>query len=127
MAQFQFTIPASITGSSDLDVMTDRGMAKNIVPRVLVSQFGDGYEQRVNDGVNPNNQKFSVSFRNRDSATIYNIAEFFDENVGKAFTFTVTDKSGDTDLKVVCEEYNIIYISEFFHSLDATLRRVYEP
>jgi len=126
-SQFQFTIPAAITGSSDLVVTTDRGMTRNVTPRVLVAQFGDGYEQRVRDGVNPNNQKFTISFRTRPAETIYNIAEFFDQNIGKAFTFTVADKSGNSNIKVVCEEYNIIYISEFFHSLDAVIRRVYEP
>lgn len=132
-AQFQFTIPGDnaiiggATPADDLNIVADRGMMRNVTPRVLTATFGDGYEQRVRDGVNPNNQKLTVSFRNRDSATIYKIAEWFDTHIGKAFTFTVTDHSGNTNIKVVCEEYNVSYVSEFFHSMDAVLRRVYEP
>jgi phage-related protein len=126
-AQFQFTIPAAITGGSDQVVTADRGLSRNTVPRVLVARFGDGYEQRVADGVNAKDQTFMITFNNRAAADIYNIEKFFNENTGKAFTFTVADKAGNTAQKVVCEDYNITYISENFHSITANLRRVYEP
>ena len=123
-AQFQFTIPAAITGGSDQIVTADRGLSRNTVPRVLTAKFGDGYEQRVIDGVNAKDQTFMI---NRAAADIYNIEKFLNENIGKAFTFTVTDKAGNTAQKVVCDDYNITYVSENFHSITANLRRVYEP
>tara|TARA_A100001035_G_scaffold171436_1_gene135986 strand:+ start:359 stop:745 length:387 start_codon:yes stop_codon:yes gene_type:complete len=126
-AQFQFTIPAAITGGSDQVVTADRGLTRATVPRVLVAKFGDGYEQRVADGVNAKDQTFMITFNNRAAADIYNIEKFFNENIGKAFTFTVADKAGNTAQKVICEDYNITYISENFHSITANLRRVYEP
>ena len=126
-SQFQFTIPAAITGGSDQVVTADRGLSRNSTGRVLTAKFGDGYEQRVKDGVNAKNQTFMITFNNRAAADIYNIEKFFNENIGKAFTFTVADKAGNTAQKVVCEDYNITYISENFHSMTANLRRVYEP
>jgi phage-related protein len=126
-SQFQFTIPAAITGGSDQVVTADRGLSRNSIGRVLTAKFGDGYEQRVKDGVNAKNQTFMITFNNRAAADIYNIEKFFNENIGKAFTFTVADKAGNTAQKVVCEDYNITYISENFHSMTANLRRVYEP
>jgi phage-related protein len=131
MAQFQFTITAGsiATGdpAADVTVVADRGLSRSATPRILVAKFGDGYEQRVADGVNPSDQNFSITFNNREAAKIYEIAAFFDAQTGKAFDLVVTDHSGDTTVKVVCEEYGITYISELFHSMSASFRRVYEP
>tara|TARA_B100000497_G_C7645840_1_gene388375 strand:- start:417 stop:812 length:396 start_codon:yes stop_codon:yes gene_type:complete len=131
MSQFQFTIPIDSisTGSptADVQVVADRGLSRQFTPRVLTAKFGDGYEQRVADGVNPNNDSFSITFNNREAVKINEIAAFFDAKIGKAFPFVVTDHSGDTSVKVVCDNYSISYVSENFHSMSASLRRVYEP
>ena len=130
-SQFQFVIPADGIASGDhsssVTVVADRGLIRTATPRVLVATFGEGYEQRVADGVNPNNQTFAINFANREAAKIYQIAAYFDAIIGKSFTLTVTDHSGNTNIKVVVETYNITYISENFHTLSAELRRVYEP
>ncbi len=107
--------------------MCIRDRSRNTVPRVLTAKFGDGYEQRVIDGVNAKDQTFMITFNNRAAADIYNIEKFFNENIGKAFSFTVADKAGNTAQKVVCDDYNITYVSENFHSITANLRRDYEP
>ena len=129
--QFQFIIAAGdiSTGdpSSPVTVVADRGLSRQSTHRVLTARFGDGYEQRVKDGINTKDDVFSISFNNRTAATINQIAAFFDAKAGKSFTFTVTDHAGNTNLKVVCDSYNITYISEHFHSLNCSLRRVYEP
>ena len=131
MAQFQFTIAAGSisTGdpSADITVVADRGLSRSATPRVLVAKFGDGYEQRVADGVNPIDETLSITFNNREAAKIYEIAAFFDAQTGKSFDIVVTDHSGDSTIKVVCENYSISYISELFHSMSASFRRVYEP
>lgn len=131
MSQFQFIIAqndiASGDPSSNVTVVADRGLARESVQRVLTAKFGDGYEQRVLDGTNTKLDVFTISFNNRTAADINRIAAFFDVKAGKSFTFTVTDHSGDTAIKVVCESYNISYITDSFHSLNCTLRRVYEP
>lgn len=131
MAQFQFTIAAGSisTGdpSADVTVVADKGLSRSATPRVLVAKFGDGYEQRVADGVNPLDETLSITFNNREAAKIYEIAAFFDAQIGKSFDIVVTDHSGDSTIKVVCENYSISYISELFHSMSASFRRVYEP
>ena len=130
-SQFQFVIPAGGIATGDpaanVTVVADRGMNRQATPRVLVARFGDGYEQRVADGVNPNDQQITLNFANREAAKIYEIAAYFDAIIGKSFTLTITDHSGNTDIKVVVENYNITYVSENFHTLGAQLRRVYEP
>lgn len=131
MAKFEFTIAAGDIGTNDPTTATtytaDRGLSRSTTNRVLTAKFGDGYEQRTLDGINTKNDSFSLSFNNRSSDEINEIAAFFDAKAGKNFNFTVTDHAGDTVLKVVCDSYNINYHHENFHNLTCTFRRVYEP
>ena len=134
MAQFQFTITSSevsninsLLGVTSKVITADRGLSRSSQQRVLVASFGDGYEQRIGDGINVKQDSFSISFNNRSAAEANVIAAFFDNRAGKAFTFTVTDSAGNTNLKVVCDTYNTTYVRENIHSISATFRRVYEP
>ena len=139
MATFSFTISASdvnslknTTGESSFEAVADRGMTRASTHRTLTAKFGDGYEQRVLDGINTKNDSFNLSFNNRTSEDINLIAAFFDDKASKNFDFTVTDtftggNLSNTTMKVVCDTYNINYTRENFHSLTCTLRRVYEP
>ena len=66
MAKFQFTIPENVqsgVSNSATTVTADRGMARSARQRVLTAKFGDGYEQRVGDGVNLKEESFSISFK----------------------------------------------------------------
>ena len=139
MATFSFTISASdvnslknTTGESSFEATADRGMTRSSSHRVLTAKFGDGYEQRVLNGINTKEDSFSLSFNNRSAEDINLIAAFLDDKAAKNFDFTVTDSFtggslSNTTMKVVCDSYNVNYIRENFHSLTCTLRRVYEP
>lgn len=139
MATFSFTIPASdvnsiknTTGQSDFEAVADRGLSRQSKHRVLTARFGDGYEQRVLDGINTKDDMFNISFNNRDSEDINLIAGFLDDKAGKNFEFVITDtfSSGSlttSTVKVVCDGYNINYTHADNHGLTCQLRRVYEP
>jgi phage-related protein len=139
MATFSFTIPAAdvdtvknTTGQSSFEAVADRGLSRQSKHRVLTAKFGDGYEQRVLDGINTKDDMFSISFNNRASEDINLIAGFLDNKAGKNFDFVITDtfSSGNlstSTLKVVCDGYNISYGHSEHHSLNCQLRRVYEP
>ena len=71
----------------------DKGYTRNTQPRVLVSQFGDGYSQRLIDGINPLAETINVSFNTRDKAEIDHIISFFESKGGvTAFTFNVNQQ-----------------------------------
>ena len=131
MPQFQFTIAAGDIGTgdpaSDTVVVADRGLSRSSANKVLTARFGDGYEQRVRDGINIKMDSFAITFANRTATDINRIAAFFDAKAGNNFDFTVTDHAGDTTIKVVCDNYDINYLADNFHSMSASFRRVYEP
>ena len=139
MATFSFTIPASdvnsiknTTGQSSFEAAADRGFSRKSKHNVLTAKFGDGYEQRVLDGINTKQDMFDISFTNREAEEVNLIAGFLDDKAGTNFDFVITDtfSSGSlttSTLKVVCEGYDITYDREDFHSLSCQLRRVYEP
>ena len=114
------------------EAVADRGLSRKSRHNVLTAKFGDGYEQRVLDGINTKQDQFSISFKNRDAADINLIAAFLDDSAGKSFNFVITDtfSSGNlttSTIKVVCDDYNISYGQATNHSLSCELRRVYEP
>lgn len=111
-------------------VCPDRNTTKNTKPKTLMASFGDGYEQRIVDGINNLRQTFSVAFNNRTKEEIDDIIAFFDSKNGvTAFNYTYPDSNagGETTVKVVCEDYNLNYINSEFYGCTATFRRVYEP
>lgn len=108
----------------------DKALTRNNKPRIIKIQFGDGYEQRVQEGINNINQEFAVSFTNRPKAEIDDIMAFLDNKAGTTafdFTYPDTNASGaERTVKVVCEDYTQSYSYDDFYSCTATFRRVYE-
>mgnify|MGYP004000631867 FL=1 len=108
----------------------DKSMTKVTEPRVLTANFGDGYEQRIADGINSINETYSLSFKTRPKEVIDDIVAFLDtkKNVSK-FVLTIpdtNDANGEKDVKVVATNYSVTYDYENFYSLSLSLKRVYE-
>lgn len=108
----------------------DRGLQHTTRNRTLKVAFGDGYEQRLVDGINFKMQEFNVRFNNRTDDDADDIIAFFDNKKGvTAFDYTYPDTNesgGEKTIKVVCESYNLTYVNDEHSSVDATFRRVYE-
>lgn len=112
------------------DIVPDRSLARTSRPRVLKVQFGDGYEQRVAEGINNINESYAVTLNNRPKAEIDDVIAFLDSLNGvTAFNFTIPDTNAggsETTIKVVCEDYGLTYNNDEGYSCSATFRRVYE-
>lgn len=111
-------------------ISPDRGIQRQSNPRVLVARFGDGYEQRIADGINSVDEIFSVTFNNRSAAEVDDITGYFASLKGAtSFTYTIPDDNavgGELAIKVVCQNYSQNYHHDGFYSVSATLKRVYE-
>ena len=117
----------------------DKSMTKQSTPRVLVANFGDGYEQRIADGINTLNETYSLTFATRLKAEIDDIVAFLDAKKGVAkFPLILPDSnvtsnpigpaaSGEREVKVVTTNYSTTYAYDDFYSLSVSLKRVFEP
>jgi phage-related protein len=110
-------------GSDTVEYAFDRGIARTAEHNTFVAKFGDGYEQRLRSGINSKQESISVNFNNRNADDIVILSAFLDNKVGANFDIVL---NGET-IKVATEQYNISYQQDEIHSLNTTLRRVYEP
>lgn len=80
------------------------GYSTECEPRRKVHDFGDGYQQRRADGLNPLQRKFSVSFNlNHKQAVI--LDDFFTKHSGVT-AFQFKDKESGKLFKVVCPKWS---------------------
>ena len=120
------------TGSSfgSRTIVPDKGMSKSNKPVIFKAEFGDGYEQRIANGINNLKQEFGVSFATRPKAEIDDIVGFFESTNGVTafdFTFPDTNASGNEEtVKVYVTQFSQNWDYDNFYTLSATFRRVYE-
>ena len=110
-------------------VNPDRGFSKKVTPKIYQIQFGDGYEQRAIKGINNEINEFNVSFANRPKDEIDDISAFFTSKNGVTnfnFTYADSNNSGETTIKVVCNDWTQTHSYDDYYTLSATFRRVYE-
>lgn len=111
-------------------VRPDRNLSIATKPNVFVANFGDGYEQRVYNGINNKKKEMSLVFNNRDNEEVDDIVSFLEPRVGvHSFNYTFpnsNEPSGLETIKVVCDEYSVAYINCNTSNLTMKVRQVYE-
>jgi len=117
---------SNITGFS-AGVTVDKGFTRASNPKVHTMTFGDGYEQRLADGINNLAQTMNISFSTRPKAEIDDLVAFFESLGGVSkFRMTIDDTNGNETVKVICRQWNQTWAYDNFYSLSATFERVYE-
>jgi|TARA_Y100000114_G_scaffold97101_1_gene90415 phage-related protein len=120
---------SNITGFS-APVQPDKGFTRQTGMKVLKSQFGDGYELRIADGINTKQQTLNVAFTTRPKAEIDDLVKFFEDLGGVTkFRFDLEDSnegSSEESIFCICENWSQTWAFDNFYTLQATFRRVYE-
>ena len=117
---------SNISGFS-AGVPVDKGFSRGSAPKVHTITFGDGYEQRIADGINNLVQTMNVTFNTRPKAEIDDLVAFFESLGGVSkFRMTIDDTNGAETIKVVCRQWNHTWNYDDFYSLSATFDRLYE-
>lgn len=117
---------ANISGFS-AGVPVDKGFSRSNTPTIHSITFGDGFEQRVANGINNLQQTMGVTFNTRPKAEIDDIVAFFESLGGVSkFQMTIDDTNGAETIKVVCKTWNQTWDYDNYYSLSATFERVYE-
>ena len=120
---------SNITGFSAA-VQPDKGFTRSNTPKTHTMSFGDGYEQRIADGINALQQELNVSFSNRPKAEIDDLVAFFESLGGVTkFRFDIEDSNAGSStetIKCVCDTWQQTWAYDDFYNLQAKFRRVYE-
>ena len=114
----------------------DKGMTINNQPTVHRARFGNGFEQRVETGINSLAQDLNITFQDREKAEADAITSFFESKVGvDSFELTIpyggdgtsgTETTTERVIKVVCISWSTVYSYDNFYTVNATFKRVYE-
>ena len=82
----------TVTNITDKKVIPDKTLTIQQSPRVRIQKFGDGYEQRLAEGINNIVNNFTITLVNRAKAEADDIIAFFEAKAGvTAFEFTYPD------------------------------------
>lgn len=100
------------------------GSKQTTKPSVTPTKFGDGYEQRVAQGINFIARRWELTFDNRPNATADAIEAFLKAR-GAVEAFDWTPPYGDAG-KWVCREWESAPTSPNTRSVSATFEEVFE-
>ena len=94
-------------------------------PRIKKISFGDGYTQRIPDGINTLLLNYSLSFENRDLHEITAILHFFTiRNGTESFCWLPPAPRGQIS-RMICEEWSDV--QEFVNNYSITATFVQSP
>jgi phage-related protein len=110
---------------AEFEYVPSKGFSGDSTPRVRMARFGDGYSQRVAEGINPVNQTWNLQFNSKPLAEAQAIDAFFRVKNGVA-SFTWVPPDEVTEVKVICQKWSQVYESHISRSITATFERVYE-
>lgn len=84
----------------------DAGYAKEQTWRLRTAQFGDGYQQRILDGINALDKKFTVTFY-RTEQQLIDMDNYLAGQMGSAFPFV--EPLTDINYSVWCDTWTITW------------------
>jgi len=102
-----------------------RGFSNPIKPRVKIAQFGDGYSQRIADGINNITKEWNLVFGSRDLNEVDLILEFLETQKGVT-AFLWTPPGEYTAQAVICQDWSRTYESHISATVQAKFVKVYE-
>lgn len=106
-------------------IAPDKGFSKQTTPRVLTTQFGDGYAHRMIDGLNSINTSWNLTFNSRSITDVAEIIAFFEAAAG-AISFKWTPPDELIEYNVICSEWTQTYDAPIARSVTAKFVRVYQ-
>lgn len=107
---------------SDFTYTPSFGATRRRKPRALTAAYGDGYEQRVADGINVDLAVWDVTFQNRSGTDADAIEDFFELKAGvTAFTWT---PAGGSEITVVCRQWSRGFAETNKNTITATFEQV---
>ena len=93
-------------------------------PRIKSIQFGDGYEQRLKDGISNNKLNLSLSFENRDEREATAILHFLNAREGFQSFYYKAPAPYSRIKKFVCKDYSSTFVFADNYTVQASFLEV---
>ena len=103
------------------------GAQKNSRPKMRMTQFGDGYEQRTTFGLNQNPKEWSLTWQNITETNADTIEAFLDARAADGASFDWTPPDTATSYKWVCQQWDKTIPYTGRATITAIFRQVFEP
>lgn len=100
------------------------GFNSSSTPRVRTAKYGDGYVQRVPDGINNIDQTWELQFQSQEIDTANSIENFLAAR-GGSVSFSWLPPGETSEVRVICPKWSKNYESSITRSISATFERVY--
>ena len=103
------------------------GSALDETPRVRSARFGDGYEQRAPDGLNPTEQMWPLQFNDVDNTIADEMIVFLRDKNGVT-PFSYVPLWATLAIRVICRSWRRSQGSRYgMSTISATFEQVFEP
>ena len=117
------TFPDHLLGTSN---ETYEPMTLNEAPKVRVVKMGDGYEQRIEEGINNNPQVWPLAFTKRNGVDVAGVYDFLKAR-GGVESFEWTPRGESTPRKFICRKWSRRFDNyDVVQSINFTLEEVFE-
>jgi len=103
------------------------GAQKTSSPKTRMTQFGDGYEQRVDFGLNQNPKEWNLTFQNISETDADTVETFLNSRADDNESFGWTPPDESTSYKWVCNSWTKTIPYNNRATIQATFRQVFEP
>ena len=117
------------TNITTATIRPDNDLSRTSTPKVRITKFGNGYEQRGKMGLNALDETYAVNMKNRENTAADDIIKFFEDKAGvTSFNFIVPDSNAsgsERTIKVVCDNWSINYGNGSYYNVTAKFRRIY--
>ena len=95
-------------------------------PSVVSASFGNGYSQRISQGINTQTDSWELSFTNQPTTVANEILSFFESKKGVDSFWFLPPYDANIPYLVICSEWSYEHTSHISKSITATFTRVYD-
>ena len=96
-------------------------------PSVNVVSFGDGFEQRLMEGLNQNPKVFNLTWKHITETDSDTIETFLDARAVDGASFTYTPPNEPSAMQFKCQNWSKLIDKPNRPTIEATFTEVFEP
>jgi len=111
--------------ADDFTYIPAYGSSNKKAPRIIMAKFGDGYEQRLGDGINNDPDTWTLHFKGRSDTDADSIESFF-HGQGAWDSFTWTPIGSSTQKKFRCSSWSRNYMGPNANDIEAEFVEVFD-